>query len=324
MSGVASALVTGASGFIGSRLCEALNAEGVRVVALMRSQVDGSWERYITADLETDTLVPGCLDGIDTVFHLAGTAHALAETGEYERINVQGTRKVLDAAVRDGVRRFVFFSSVKAMGGGGDNCLDESCTLPPDSPYGSSKRQAEGFVLEAGADNALHVVVLRLSLVYGPGVKGNLAVMLDAISRERFPPLAITHNRRSMVHVDDVVRAAIAVATAPSAAGQTYILTDGEAYSTTAIYWQMSEVLGKRVPRWHVPVWLLTLAALFGDLYQRVRGRRFVIDSQALQRLTGSAWYSSEKIERELAVVASTRLAQALPEMVSYAKGRGE
>ena len=132
----------------------------------------------------------------------------------------------------------------------------------------------------------------------------------------RFPPLPQMHNRRSMVHLEDVIQAALLAAEKSEAAGQTYILTDGQAYSTCQIYEWISEALERPVPSWGIPLVMLKWAANIGDLAGRIRGRRVVFDTDALQKLIGSAWYGSKKIERELGFLPKRNLRESLPEII--------
>jgi len=311
------ALVSGASGFIGQNLCQRLREQGVGVRALMRHECSGPWGEVLVADL-ADTLPGNVLPGVDTVFHLAGKAHALSETrqdeAQYHAINTAGTRKLLEACQAEGVQRFVMFSSVKAMGEGGTECLDEGADIPPETPYGRSKLDAERLVLEGGY--VPYPVVLRLSMVYGPIDKGNLPRMIHAIAKGRFPPLPELGNQRSMVHVDDVVRAAMLVAERPEAAGGTYILTDGHAYSTRQMYEWICESLGKSIPAWYVPTFALRLLALTGDGIGALRGKRFVFDSDAMEKLVGSACYSSALIQKDLGFRPERNLRESLGEIV--------
>ena len=321
------ALVTGASGFIGQHLCRALQADGVRVRAMLRTPVSGPWDEHCIGDLCAASLSDGLLSGLDTVFHLAGRAHALSESSAdisaYTAVNVDGTRRLLAAASAAGVSRFIFFSSVKAMGEGGARCLNEASLAVPVHPYGETKLQAENLVREAAALTGLHGVILRLPLLYGGSVKGNLARMLRAIDRGRFPPLPEVGNKRSMIHVLDVVSAALLVSRASSAAGKTYLLTDGEAYSSRALYELMCRALGRRVPRWSLPMSALRVAARLGDLGGAIRGRRLRFDSEALSKLTGSAWYDSALIAAELGFQAVHRFEESLPEMVDAIRRAG-
>jgi len=312
------ALVSGASGFIGQNLCQRLRERGVGIRALMRHECSGPWDEVLVADL-ADNLPDNVLRGIDIVFHLAGKAHALSETQQdepqYHAINTVGTQRLLEECQREGVQRFVLFSSVKAMGEGGvAACLDEGADIPPETPYGRSKLAAEQLVLTGGF--VPHPVVLRLSMVYGPIEKGNLPRMIHAIAKGRFPPLPELGNQRSMIHVDDVVRAAMLVAERPESAGGTYILTDGQAYSTRQMYEWICEALGRSIPAWYVPMFALRLLAMLGDGIGALRGKRFVIDSDAMEKLVGSACYSSDLIQKDLGFKPERNLHESLREIV--------
>ena len=313
------ALVTGASGFIGRVLCQRLKKRGMRVRVLTRHEEQGPWDDVVIGNL-MDSLPHEALIGVDTIFHLAGKAHALSETKQdetyYHAINAEGTRKLLKAAQAAGVRQFIFFSSVKVMGEGGKECLDESADVLPETPYGKSKLEAEKLVIDGGY--VPEPVVLRLSMVYGPTRKGNLPRMIEAVAKGRFPSLPEVENKRSMIHVKDVVQAALLVSENPEAAGKTYILTDGQVYSTRKIYEWICTALDKPVQKWTIPICVLRVLAKVGDGIGALRNRRFMFDSDALDKLVGSAVYSSEKIVQELNFHPEHDLRSALPEIVAY------
>lgn len=322
-------LVTGATGFIGQHLVSALLEQRASVTVLSRRSPPEGVQKYktVVGDLMLPVTLEGICDGMDIVFHLGGYAHAVDQLdGKGEEINwqvtVEGTRVLVEQSLKAGVARFLFFSSVKAMGEGGEACFDEAAEGQAVSSYGKSKHEAEQLVLEANRQG-LSSTVLRLPMVYGPGCKGNLPRMIQAVARGRFPPLPETGNKRSMVDVRDVVQAALLAATSPVAASKVYIVTDGQAYSTRQIYEWICAALQRPVPRWTVPLPLLRLASHIGDIIGRVSGRRFVLDTDALDKLLGSAWYRSQKISQELNYRPTHTLKDSLPEIVAeFRKGR--
>ncbi len=304
------ALVTGASGFIGGHLNQCLQQKAVHVRALVRAHVstNNAWQEQWLGDLTN--LPKGLMHGQDVVFHLAGKAHALSERAEdeaeYFTVNTEGTRRLLEAARDAGVRRFVFFSSVKAA--------------DADTPYACSKREAEQLVLEGGY--VPEPVVIWPVMVYGPTTKGNLPRMIRAVARGWFPPVPDA-GRRAMVHVDDVVEAAWLAATRPEAVGKTYVVTDGEAYTTRRIHAWICEALGRPAPRWNVPLPALRSMARIGDAIGRICGRRFMFDSDVLDKLVGDEWYDGAMIRRELGFAPARNLRDALPGIIEYLRREG-
>jgi nucleoside-diphosphate-sugar epimerase len=233
------------------------------------------------------------------------------------RVTVEGTRYLLQAAAESGAGAFVFFSSVAVMPEGSASELDETVKPAPTTPYGRAKLQAEELVLEMNGKGGMRTVSLRLPMVYGPGHKGHLPRMIRAIERGVFPPLPQYPGKRSLVHVDDVVDAAILVAQRPEAAGQVYIVSEPRAYSSREIYEIVLRALGRTPPAWHVPSAVLATAALAGDLGERIAHRRLPFDTSALSKLSEPAIYSAAKIERELGFRPRKSFETAAPELVT-------
>jgi nucleoside-diphosphate-sugar epimerase len=317
---VKTSLVTGAGGFIGTVLCRRLEAQGTRVYRLARKPggVD-----TIVADLGRDPIQGLKEVRPEGVFHLAGRVHMLDEgtdaAAEHMRVTVEGTRYLLEAAAEAGTSVFVFFSSVAVMPEGLASELDETVKPAPTTPYGRAKLQAEELVLgmNGKGKGGMRTVSLRLPMVYGPGHKGQLPRMIRAIERGVFPPLPPYPGKRSLVHVDDAVDAAILVAQRPEAAGQVYIVAEPRAYSSREIYGIVLHSLGRKPPAWHVPSAVLATAALTGDLGERLVRRRLPFDTAALTKLSEPAIYSAAKIEHELGFRTRKSFETAAPELVT-------
>jgi nucleoside-diphosphate-sugar epimerase len=326
-------LVAGATGFIGCKLVDALHVRRRIICALARdiSKIRNIWPQGDVTGRSGDITNPKTLKdvcaGVHTVFHLASYSEEVPfnETENLHwQVTVEGTRHLLELAVHSGVKKFIYVSSVKAMGEGGESCLDESSPAEPVSSYGRAKLEAERLVLEAGRRHGMHVCNLRLPLVYGHDNRGNIWRMISAIDHGRFPPLPETNNKRSMVHVDDVIQALWLMAENPAASGQTYIVTDSKVYSTHHIFLAVYKALGRQAPRWNIPIGILRAAARMGDMIRWIRGRSFVFDSGVLDKLTGSACYSCEKIKMELGYRPTRFLEDGLREMVDeYKKTAG-
>lgn len=307
--------MTGANGFIGRHLMR----PGCR--ALVRGA--GLHPQAVVGDLnDVGALELACTD-ISTVIHCAGYAHEASalQSERHWQINFQGTRNLLHAAVAKGVRSFIFLSTVKAMAEPGAACIDENWPGEPDSAYGQAKRAAEEAVLAAGTKHGLHVVNLRLAMVYGHGGRGNLTRMIDGIRAGWFPPLPETGNRRSLVHIDDVVSAIWHVAADPRANGQTYIVADPVAYSGRQLYDQIRSALGLPPLRWQVPQAVLRTAGKMGDLLGACLPFGLSLNSAVVARLLDSACFSPEKMGRDLSWHAQVGLAEGIERTLRPTRG---
>ncbi|MDX8413948.1 MAG: NAD-dependent epimerase/dehydratase family protein [Mariprofundales bacterium] len=311
------ALITGVSGFIGRELARLLVESDWEVIGTSRhtTTIQGvEWHHWDAAQQPDSSL----LAGVDVIFHLAGKAHAIAESrqnnDEYDTINYGGTERLLRAAHREKVARIVYFSSVKAVGDAA-GIMDASTDLPAETPYGRSKRKAEQLLL---ASNLIaEPVIVRPSMVYGATDKGNLPRMIRATKRGLFPPLPHTDNRRSMVHVNDVARAALLLATHPATSHHIYIITDGKDYAIHQIQQWIYQALEKQIPNWTLPLPLLKLAATIGESIGNISGRNFPLNNATLDKLIGDARYSSEPLQN-LGFTAHHSLQPSMAEIVQF------
>jgi UDP-glucose 4-epimerase len=194
-------------------------------------------------------------------------------------------------------------------------CADEDFPGEPGTTYGQAKRAAESAVLAAGKRYRMQVTILRLAMVYGGGGRGNLERMGRLVQRGLFPPLPETGNHRSLVHVADVLTAMRLAAEDARTAGGTYIVAGDEAPSGRQLYNALRFACGLPPSTREVPCALLKAVARVGDGLERLTGHRMPLDSEVLDRLLGSAWYSAARIRRELGWRTQVSLACGLAEM---------
>jgi nucleoside-diphosphate-sugar epimerase len=318
-------LVTGAGGFLGSCLIDQLCREGFKVRAGLRNEgqfvLVPSGVEKVVVDIRHKQKVMEATVGCEVIVHLAGKAHAFDERGndqDYETVNVEGTRNVLDAAVASKAKRMLFISSVKVFGEETQGCVDEGYPANPQTPYGRSKWKAERLVEEYAVKGGMTAVSLRLPMVYGPTKRGNLYRLISAIDRGWFPPLPQLSTSRSMLHVKNFTRAVQACLTVKQFTLPAYIVADAHPYSTTAIYEQICRGLGKPVPHWRVSLGLLKAAAAGGDCIQAMTGRSFPFTSDTLTKLIGSACYSTEALMRDTDFVPELCFERAIPELIEF------
>ena len=284
-------LITGASGFIGKHLTRALAKAGwdVRAAARDPSAIPAASgvERVAMADLAQRADWPALLDGVTHVVHLAGIAHAPGSLPDevYARINAGAVGELAQAASGK-VARLVFLSSVRAQAGlSAEHPLRETDIPAPTDSYGRAKLEGERVLAASGAP----FTVLRSAVVYGKGVKGNIAA-LATLARTPAPlPLAALENRRSLLAIDNLVSAISFALEAGEAENETFLVADPEPISVADLVAAMREGLGRSPHLVKMPLGAVKrLMRSFGKEaeWERVSGS-FVVD---VSKLMGRGW----------------------------------
>jgi len=290
-------LVTGASGFIGTALLPVLAGAGYSVYRAVRRTPEGQAtdrQTVCVGDIDEATDWTQLLNGIQTVVHLAARTHVLRETNSdsfvaYRQVNVDGTRRLATQAAAAGVRRLVFLSSIKVNGERtAGRPYTEDDTPRPEDAYGTTKWEAEQVLRTIERETDLQVVVLRPPLVYGPRVKGNFLRLMKLVARSWPLPVGSVHNRRSLIYVGNLVDAILAGIKTPTAAGRTYLVSDGTDLSTPDLVLALAESLG-------VTPWLYPFPPSLLKLGATILGKR-----EEAARVLGSLQIDSTRIRREL------------------------
>lgn len=288
-------LITGATGFVGSALCQLLEQSEHTVYGVVRSShaVLPSSVKPILVSSIADLYDHPILSQIDVVIHLAARVHQMNDTAadplsEFRAVNTEATKSLAIAAAAAGVKRFVYLSSIKVNGDGQASPYTERSTPQPADAYGISKWEAECALNEIATTTNLEIVILRPPLVYGAGVKANFLNLMKLVKTGIPLPLGGIHNQRSLVYVGNLVDAIVTCATHPQAAGQTFLVSDSTDVSTPELVRKISESMRK-------PVRLMPISPVILTNLARILGKTATLD-----RLFGSLTIDSSKLRQTL------------------------
>ncbi|BCN23025.1 NAD-dependent epimerase/dehydratase family protein [Vibrio alfacsensis] len=252
-------LVTGCTGFVGRNLS---NLIGDARYVVRNSKVGYYKDTFSIEGLNTKTDWYGAFKGIRTVIHLAGLAHCKSVgADDFDMVNTQGTLHLAKESALNGVKRFVFVSSIGVNG-----LLSISkpfCykTIPqPHNSYARSKLNAEIGLRKISEETGLEVVIVRPTLVYGPSAPGNFGTLTKLVHKVTFLPFGMASNRRDFIAVQNLADLLVTCANHPDAAGHTFLASDGETVSIKEFTNAIAEGLGKKVIQLPVPVSVMRLA----------------------------------------------------------------
>ncbi|HHT9158222.1 MAG TPA: NAD-dependent epimerase/dehydratase family protein [Candidatus Brocadiaceae bacterium] len=310
-------LVTGANGFVGSSLCKTLSGRGYFVRAAVRSMEKSfspadAMECIQVGEIGPNTDWAVALRGIDVVAHLASRVHIMRDAStnpsdDYRRVNIEGTRTLAEAAVKAGVSRCIFLSTIKVSGEQTtDRAFVETDISPKMDPYSISKNEAE-LALNSIADKlGLEVVIIRPPLVYGPGVKANFLRLIDMVNKNIPLPLSLVRNKRSMIYVGNLTDAIIKCIEHKSAANKTFLISDGQDISTSELIKMIAKAMGKKPS-------LLPLPPSLIKALGKLAGKSLEVD-----RLVGSLRVDSTKIRKMLGWKPPFTIEEGISETVRW------
>ncbi|MEO9494301.1 MAG: SDR family oxidoreductase [Vibrio splendidus] len=260
-------LVTGASGFVGTKLLERFSCD--EIVGLGRKKpFNLESNQFIEAGIDRDTDYSAALSGVSVVIHLAARVHVMGDSVEnpldaYREVNTLGTINLARQAVNAGVKRFVFISSIKVNGEASISGYPFTYAdkRKPEDFYGQSKSEAEEQLLALAEETGLEVVIIRPTLVYGTGVKANFASLMNLVSKGFPLPFGlINSNKRSLVSVTNLVDLIVTCIEHPKAKNQVFLVSDDYDVSTSEMVKQMSVACGKKNFQLPVPAWCYKFA----------------------------------------------------------------
>jgi UDP-glucose 4-epimerase len=245
------------------------------------------------------------MNGVDAVVHMAALLHITNPQSSlqprYERINVEGTRLVVEAAQAAHAKRLLFFSTIAVYGANRGKILDETATPQPQTLYAQSKLAAETIVLQAKRDDGRPLgVVLRLGAVYGARVKGNYQRLVYALAKHRFIPIGEGNNRRTLVYDKDVAHATLLALEHSSAAGKVFNITDGQIHTVYTINRAICNALGRIPPRFYIPVGVVRVVANMLERMAHTTGHSRLISLETVDKYLEDIAVDGQRIQAEL------------------------
>ncbi|GAA4364734.1 NAD-dependent epimerase/dehydratase family protein [Kangiella marina] len=262
---MAKILVTGSSGFVGTRLMTLLNREH-HIIAPVRKHITMSLPNVhypIVADLADLANQSQHFSNIDIVIHAAAKAHAAGESlDKYRQINTEATLAIAKSAAKQGVKRFVFLSSIGVNGLGNNKPFTVSDTPCPVEAYAISKFEAENELKRVASETGMEVVIIRPPLVYGAKAPGNFCKLRELTNKNLPLPLGAIYNKRSLVALDNLIDLIITCIDHSKAANQTFLVSDDQDISTTDLLKMMIIASGKKTKLLAVPVTILKVIGI--------------------------------------------------------------
>jgi len=334
------ALVTGAAGFIGSHLVDALSADGIPVRSFVQPDSDlsglaQSRSEIVTGDIRDPASLHKAMQGGGTVYHLAAISRhdVNVPESEYYAVNVQGTRNVLDAARAAGVRRVVFTATIEAVGTSKDGSpLTEETPQSPRNIYGQTKLDAENLVRVYHAEKGVDAVVVRPPMTYGPREPIRCQRLFRIIQRGFYPLIGHGQALTEFCYVKNQVHG-LRLAAERGQPGEVYFISDDESYTIEGIVRAIADEMGVRVFTPHLPIRLALAVGLCFELLGKVlRFYPFVIPQTGRPPFSRKTveWTSESRLycdiskaRRQLGYSAPYSLKQGIRETVDWYRTHG-
>lgn len=323
------ALITGATGFIGSHLVESLLNEGFRVRGLVRPTNDLRWIKDLEIELLSGSLhdplfLKQAVSGADYIFHLAGAVRA-KDPKDFYFHNTRATMNLARAAIKaaPGLKRFLFASSQAAAGPAG--CLErpvcERDACQPLSDYGKSKLQAEQELL--GLSDKLPVTIVRPPSVYGPRDTEVLAYF-QWIERGLALLPGFKTRCANLIYVTDLVNGIIAAVRSQNSAGKKYFLAEDRSYTWNEISDTIASCLKKRIIKLHIPLKVAYLSAIFNEAGAFALNKPAMVTRQKVKEMSQLYWIvSSRAAQHDFGFKCQYDLARGMAETAKWYKEKG-
>ena len=292
--------ITGDRGFVGSYMTKKMVESGHEVIGLDKKTLDGKVYGYSVNEgniLDKGILIK-TMPGADCIIHLAAEHHDFGITrDEFFKVNVEGTKNLLDMASELDIKTFIFYSSV-AVYGDQDEPTTEETRPDPVSDYGKSKLKAEEEIRNwADEDKTRKVIMVRPAVIFGPCNYANMYTLIDNIYRKRFIPVGKGNNIKSVAYVENIVEATIFLLNKGLPGVSVFNYSDGPQKTSSQIMQIILKHMNRKTFRFHLPIWLAVSGASIFDLLARITRINFPITSYRIRKLNTATHHKAQKIK---------------------------
>ena len=320
-------LLTGAPGWLGTRFAE-LAAPKIPLRCLVldgmsTSELASLPLEIVRGDVTKPETLPKTCEGIDTVFHCVGIIHP-KNAQDFIHINVDGTRNMLEASIKAGVRRFIYISSNSAQGfnRSRNELMKEIDLCKPESGYGRSKFMAEELVRKYGEHYKMETVILRPCLYYGPRAPDRMLTLFKLVKSGRPLVFGDGLNLRSMTYIDNLIQAMLLVQRHPYAKNKTFWIADKRPYTTIEVMQTIAELLGVMIKPLHIPRIVARMVEIADTLYDELGG--YAMNLHVVGETVRDIGCSIERAEKELGYVPEIDLKEGMRRTIEWAKQNGK
>ena len=303
-------LVTGASGFIGKHLTSVLeNNLDIDLLCASRCSIENIKNIFIHGDLNHVDWSKALL-GVDCVIHLAGLAHKSNYTAkDYNEVNFKATARLVDAAVKSGVKRFIFMSTINVLSTQTTKkTFDILSAVQPNTDYARSKLAAEEYLLQTSKEKSIEIVILRPTLVYGANAPGNFGLLTSLVSKVPILPFGLTYNKRSFISVQNLVDLISTCVSHSNAGNHIFLASECKAVSIKQFTSAIAKGIGKKTTQLPVPIWLMRFVGKIlgkSSMIEQLVGN-LEVDSSQLQDVLG--WVQPYTMEESMSFLKQEKI----------------
>jgi len=295
-------LVTGACGFVGSHMVDLLLSREHHVIALDLQRNDAVIGRkdveFVQYDITKKEGFASIIKDVDYIFHIAALFDYSASYEQLYKVNVEGTKNLLDAALKSDIKRIIIWSSGSVYGKPKEVPVKEETPLSPLNNYEKSKMEQERIALKYYEDYGLPVTILRPAAIYGPYGKYGVSLMLFMLAKGKLPAIPGPGKYKpALVHVKDVVNAAYFLHDKLNAVGEIYNICDEGRYTIEELLLAVADMLNIQIRKFHIPVSLLYLIAALNKFYSKLTGKKPLIVKDLIRYLTYDSVLDISKIK---------------------------